>query len=266
MSEEIEEKQEVETSEHQEAEYSGTAEVENSAEMAEKQQSDAVEQTENAIKIQAARYAYIEKLENRLAGNERLTPNDLNNVLHCKAQVLLELVGVSNYVAEMPASSPNRKAAEVLIKHLYKCYDKAENLRSKIISTKNDKRGKHQWEDYRYRMLKNQNVFSPVFTDEILLSQNKVINLSKTGLTAGTTGMLSQLINNPSECIKAQMPNLIAEFASKITGTDKETTSKFITSLLNGLTQLKNTKSMTDVLEGVNTFANLLTLKNGNAL
>lgn len=234
-------------------------------ESAENQPSTDVQvQASDAIRLQAARYAYIEKLENRLASDEQLSPGDLNDVMHCKAQVLLELVGVSSYAAQLPDNSPNRKAVDVLIKHLYKCYDKTENLRAKIMKNAQDKRSKKQWEEYT--LLARPLDKSFIYRDEFMLPKNNVINLTNVGLTAGTAGMLSGLIKNPSESIKAQMPDLIEEFASKITGTDKETTHKFITNLLDGLTKLKNTKSMTSVLEGIDSFANLLSLKNGNAI
>ena len=201
-------------------------------ESAENQPSTDVQaQASDAIRLQAARYAYIEKLENRLASDEQLSPNDLNDVMHCKAQVLLELVGVSSYAAQLPSDNPNRKAVDVLIKHLYKCYDKTENLRAKIMKNVQDKRSKKQWEEYTLLARPTDKFF--IYRDE---------------------------------SIKAQMPDLIEEFAAKITGTDKETTHKFITNLLDGLTKLKNTKSMTSVLEGIDSFANLLSLKNGNAI
>lgn len=233
-------------------------------ETAENQSIDVQTQASDAIRLQAARYAYIEKLENRLASDEQLSPNDLNDVMHCKAQVLLELVGVSSYAAQMPADSPNRKAVDVLIKHLYKCYDKTENLRAKIMKNVQDKRSKKQWEEYTLLARPHDKFF--IYRDEFLLPKNNVINLTNVGLTAGTAGMLSSLIKSPSESVKAQMTDLVEEFAAKITGTDKETTHKFITNLLDGLTKLKNTKSMISVLEGIDSFANLLSLKNGNAI
>ncbi len=222
------------------------------------------DEASDAIRLQAARYAYIEKLENRLAAEEHLTVNDISDVIHCKAQVLLELVGVSGYASQMPADHPNRLAVDTLVKHLYKCYDKAENLRDKIIKNINKKRSKKQWEELTLLGPKHDKFY--IYRDEFLLPQNNVINLTNVGLTAGTAGMLSQLIKNPAESIKAQMPDLIEEFAAKITGTDKETTHKYITGLLEGLSKLGNAKSMTSVLEGIDTFANLLSFKHGNTL
>ncbi len=222
------------------------------------------EEALNAIRLQAARYAYIEKLENRLANEEHLTPRDINDVIHCKAQVLLELVGVSGYAAHISADSPNRMAVDTLIKHLYKCYDKTEQLRDKIMKNINQKRSKKQWEDFTLLSRPHDKFY--IYRDEFLLPQNNVINLTNIGLTAGTAGMLSQLIKNPSESIKAQMPDLIEEFASKITGTDKETTHKYINSLLEGLSNLKNPKSITAVLESIGSLTTMLSLKHGKMM
>lgn len=231
---------------------------------AEKSESESYSSAD-ALKLQAARYLYIEKLENRLSAQDNLTSYDLNDIMHCKAQVLLELVGVSGYISKMPADSPLRKAADVLLKHLYKCYDKTESLREKVMRNRQGKRSQKQWEEYTYS-LSERNRRSGIVYDEMLLPPSNVIDLTQAGLTAGTLGLITQFIQNPSASIKAQMPELISEFASKITGEDEETTHKYITSVLEGLTKLKKHKSMSDVLEGVSTFTNLLGLNNGNAL
>lgn len=230
----------------------------------------------NAIQLQAQRYAYIEKLESLLdySADVDVNMNDFNNVLHCKTQVLLELVSVAGYVATLPANDPQKKAADVLMSHLYKCYDKTEKLREKMLHKKYYMHSRKQRDAFFYSVSYQDFLNQPYEENNPLagafgkfmgavvqdLPPDKRIHLAGIARSTGSTDLLTDLIRHPSSSIKAQMPNLITELYAKATDTDRQTANSYIQGLISNLTTLKNTKSMSDALEGVNAVSNLLTI------
>ncbi len=224
----------------------------------------------NPISIQAARFAHIEHLGKILDDGE-VTEDELNDVALCKSQVLVELVGLIDYTSTLPANSPLRQAAGVLEKHLYKCYEKTDRLqaaaRTRAIETRYLKDIKHELQGNPEEKAEQERKISAlIFSDQSMMPANNVINLSGLGLTTGSIGMLSQFINSPSETLKAQIPNLLEEFVSKVTGDEKSQAGQFFNSLLKGLSALKGERAMTDALEGKNLAANLLSLVGGKGL
>ena len=230
---------------------------------------------ESAVELQAARYGYIENLERRIMADDFVEQGELDDAMNCKAQVLLELVAVEDYASKLGKDSPELKAIGVLREHLYKCYNKTEKMRDRLAQERQKRLLGKQHEEYDYqqrhgtiqieypKMLRNRNFGFDVMQDK----NNNMINLTGLGLSAGSMGMLSQLIKNPAESIKAQMPDLIMEFASKVTGEDKETITGFIGELTAGLNTFKSAKAMADALEGVGKMAKMLSaIKGGNAI
>ncbi len=230
---------------------------------------------ESAVELQAARYAYIENLERRIMADDFVEQGELEDAMNCKAQVLLELVAVEDYASKLGKDNPSLPAIGVLKDHLYKCYNKTEKMRDRLAQERQKQLLGKQHEEYDYQqrhntinleypeLLRNKQYNFGVFQDK----NNNMINLTGLGLSAGSVGMLSQLIKNPSESIKAQMPDLITEFASKVSGQDKEAINGFIGSLTAGLNTFKSVKAMTDALEGVGQMAKMLSaLKGGNAI
>ncbi len=224
----------------------------------------------NPISVQAARFAYIDQLD-KVFDDGAVSESELNDIALCKSQVLVELVGLIDHVATLPSDSPLKKAADVLEKHLYKCYEKTDRIqakaRAKAIETKYLKDVTHELQgnpdEKTRRMMQG---WAQIFSDNTMMPTNNVINLTGLGLSTGSIGMLSQFINNPSETLKAQLPNLLEEFTSKITGGEKTQAGQFFNTLLNNLTSLKSERSMIDALEGRNMAANLLSLVGGKGL
>lgn len=253
-----------------------TQEAQPAPEKAEQQDESALDSAKNAIQSQAQRYAYIEKLEGLLDTNPNGEASfaDFTNVLHCKTQVLLELVSVAGYVSTLPADSPQHKAADVLMSHLYKCYDKTEKLREKMLSHHQYMRNRRQRDAWFFSLENQEELRRPYVENNPLagafgaymggiakdLPGSKRINLVDIARSTGSTAILNDLIRHPSELIKAQMPDLISELYAKATDTDKETANKYIHGLLENLTALKKPKSMNDALEGINAFSNLLAM------
>lgn len=243
---------------------------EEAKEQAHKEESDS---TKLAIQQQSSQFRYLEQLDNALTeeGDANVTDFDFDNALNCKAHVLLELVALADYTTKLSADNPNQKAAEVLTNHLYKCYDKAERIREKIASRRNYLKGRKQRDEFVYSQLYQNMKDAPsdvnslfaafgVVFDRDINPDNKVINLTGSSLSGGSLDMVKQLIKHPSESIKAQLPDLISEYTSKVTGIDKEKVDGFFDVLLKGLTALKNPKSMNAALEGINAVTNLLSL------
>lgn len=236
---------------------------------------------ETAIELQAARYAYIENLERRIMADGFVEQGELEDAMNCKAQVLLELVAVEDYASKLSKDDPSLLAVGVLKDHLYKCYNKTEKMRDRLAQERQRKIMEKHYEEfnfqtsrrrvddyiYREKIFERNSKFGGVIHDNDMLPKNNMINLAGLGLSAGSLGMLSQLIKNPSETIKAQMPDLLTEFAAKITGQDKETITGFIGDLTTGLNALKSAKAMTDALEGLGSMAKMLSaIKSGNAI
>ena len=271
---EAQETAEREAKEREEAEKALAEQVVSETKTAEAEQPTA---GETAIEIQAARFSYIENLERRIMADNFVEQGELDDATHCKTQVLLELVAVEGYASKLGPNDPSQKSIGVLREHLYKCYNKTEKMRERLVKERNKNlMGKH-YEEFDYqtnRRPKNMAEAMPFWIQtnksgfNIMHDQNSnIINLSGLGLSAGSMGMLSQLIKNPAESIKAQMPDLITEFASKVTGKEKQDVTNFITELTNGLNNLTSVKAMGEALEGVGTMVKMLSaIKGGNAI
>ncbi len=222
------------------------------------------------VSIQAARFAYIEHL-GKVMDDGVVTPDELNDIAMCKSQVLVELVGLIDFTSKLPADSPLKKAAAALEKHLYKCYEKTDRIQLEARSMANLTRYRKDVEHALYgangefRKEPFQGFFQ-TYTDDSLMPGNNIINLKGLGLSVGSVGMLSQLINSPGETLKAQLPNLLEEFTSKITGGEQTQAGQFFNTLLTNLSGLKSERSMLDALEGKNITANLLSLVGGKGL
>ncbi len=221
--------------------------------------------TVNPIASQAARFAYIEKLGKSL-DEYNATDDDMDIISSCKSQVLVELVYVIDFASKLPEDSPLKKAAEVLEKHLYNCYEKTDriqaNARRKNIESRYHK-------DISQEMYEEQPKFNRqqgIITDESILPECNVINLKGLGLTGGGIALLTQLIGSPQETLKAQMPDLVEELNGKVTEEEQMSAGKFITQLLTNLAGLKSEKSMLDALEGKSSIANVMALVGGHGL
>ena len=222
---------------------------------------------EHPVALQAARYNYISHLENLiLSEDESVSENDMMDVDNCKAQVLIELVSVAAYTSQLSADNPQKKAADALMKHLYKCYDKTQGMQEKIRAAREKTRYMKDVKQVILEDLPKRYSKQNIVTDDQLLPKNNVINLAGLGLGTGYIAMMEQLINNPRELIKAQMPNLIDELSGKITGSDKKISDTYIGKLLLDLSGYKNEKSMIDALEGKNITGNILALAGGKSL
>lgn len=224
---------------------------------------------ENPVAIQAARYAYISNLESRiLSDDESVSDNDLMDVNNCKSQVLVELVSVANYASELPADSPQKKAAEVLMKHLYKCYEKTERMQERTRAAREKTKYINDVKQVAFEDLPRQYYLQQrnIITDAQLMPNSNVIDLTGLGLSTGSVAMLSQLIKNPSESIKAQLPDLIDELGKRLTGEDKKVSDTYIGKLLTELSTHKTEKAMFDVLEGNNIAAHVMALAGGKSL
>lgn len=230
-----------------------------------------VENTEKPIALQAARYTYLEQLESRVFDDETIDDNEVALVNTCKSQVLLELVCVADYVTQLPADSPQKKAADVLLNHLYKCYEKVHNMQQRARDTERETRylkdvAHESFSGTAQNRQKSASFADNVITDRQLLPNTNVINLAGLGLTGGSLAMLTQLINNPTETLKAQLPDLIDELGSRLAKDDKTSAYQFIGQLLTDLTGLKNIKAMTNALEGRNIAVNMLSMATGKGL
>ncbi len=223
----------------------------------------------NLIQNQAARFAYIEQLERKINTDAFSENGEFLDIMQCKSQILVELVGVADYLDKMPADSPHRQAADILLKHLYKCYDKTESMYEKIASDRSKKRTERQMTDtifsnaYRDEQIRRQ---MALLDDGDIFPTDRLINLSGIGLSAGSLGMVTQLIDSPTESIKAQLPDLIEEYTSKLTGTDLSGIHKKIGTIVEGLSALKNPQSMVNALENPNLISNVMSMMSGNSL
>ncbi len=225
------------------------------------------EKEEKAINLQAARYAYIGNLESKiLADDESVSENDLMDVCNCKSQILVELVSVANYAEHLPADSPHKKASEVLTKHLYKCYEKIERVQERVRRAREKSKYMADVKQVGFEELPRRQASQNIITDEQLMPNRNVINLTGIGLTTGYIAMLSQLISNPVESIKAQMPNLIEELQKRLTGDDKIASDNYIGKLLTEMTGLKTEKAMTNALENSNLTAHIMSMVGGKSI
>lgn len=233
-----------------------------------------VEPEEKPIALQAARYAYLEQLESRIFDDETIEAEEVGLVDMCKSQVLLELVCVADYVAQLPSDSAQKKAADVLLSHLYKCYDKANTMQQRARSTERETRYLKDVEheafsstgSHHRQQQQDMLHMGGIVTDRQLMPTANVINLTGLGLSGGSLAVLTQLINNPTETLKAQLPDLIEELGARLTGEDKMSAHQFIGRLLTDLTGLKNVNAMTNALEGRNIAVNMLAMATGKGL
>lgn len=255
--EETEEKKEAETESSSASEKEETAQSENQN----------TSEADKLINIQAARYMQISNLESNVFNDDMITNDEVNRISFCKSQVLLELVRVEDYVSKMPADTPYKKAAEVLLKHLYKCYDKVDKMQNRAREQAQQTRYK---KDVRHELLNTEAQLRRLnagmaVDDSSLLPSANTINLQKMALPAGATSMLAQFINNPVASLKSQMPDLIEEMDNKLSETDKLNSEKIISTLIVGLARFKNEKQMANALEGTNLAGNILSIISGNS-
>lgn len=207
------------------------------------------------VKAQAAQYQYIEGLEDNIFSDGVVDENEVQNVNFCKAQVLLQLVSVETFASHLGAKDPRRKAVDVLLTHLYKCYGKTERLREKVVAgkfqsdyEKNVAEAKFGYGRFGYDRYRS-------FRDDMLIPQDKHINLILPMMGFAGLSFLKDFLNNPEDRIKAQIPELIKEFMTKASSKEKDDSNLWAEGLVDLLSKMKGVKAMKNALEGGNILA-----------
>lgn len=216
------------------------------------------------VETQASQYQYIESLENRIFADNAVDENELNDAAFCKSQVLLQLVCVESFAAGLQTDDPRRTVVDTLLSHLYKCYDKTEKVRSKAAAEKFQTDYQKQIGAERVKERHERNIMA----DDYLMPRNNHISLMIPGMSIASIGLLKELVENPQERVKAQLPDLIEELGVKMTPDQKEFANLWTGKLVDELGKFKGAKAMMNALEGNNIMTALKQLaggKGGNA-
>lgn len=218
--------------------------------------------TNGLVETQAAQYQYLESLEARIFADGAIDEGELDNVNYCKSEVLLQLVSVESFAASLNEDDSRKKAVNVLLSHLYKCYGKTERLRLRAIDEKFQT-------DYQKAVgvekINQRDERNMTMTDDFLMPKDRRISLGGAGISIAGLGFLKEFVSDPEQRLKAQMPDLIQELAKKMTGSEQNIANQWVGQLVDELSKLKGVKSMASALEGNNMMTALKQLAAGKA-
>lgn len=200
------------------------------------------------IRQQALQAEYIEKM-NALLNKDEVTQEDIQTVEYVKSEVLGQLLGVAAFSAALDRGDPQIKAADALSTHLTKMYSKTALLREKMERKRLAHLEKMDVADALLGSNKQQTM-----SDDFLISNLRRLRLDAGKVSPEMLGLLAltDLENNPEKRLTAMMPDLLNEYRSKTTETEQADLSNWVSTLVSGLSDLKNKGAMLNALEGVN--------------